>query len=37
MASNEIDLANPISWRCINYNNIAKLIQGEGSFKSIKR
>jgi hypothetical protein len=36
MAANEIDLANPISWRCINYNNIAKLLQGEGTFKNIK-
>ena len=37
MASNEIDLANPISWRCINYNNIAKLLRGEEIFKNIKR
>ena len=36
MAANEIDLANPISWRCINYNNVAKLLQGEGTFKNIK-
>jgi hypothetical protein len=36
MASNEIDLANPVSWRCINYNSIAKLLQGEGTFKNIK-
>ena len=36
MAANEIDLANPISWRCINYNNIAKLLQGERTFKNIK-
>jgi hypothetical protein len=36
MATNEIDLANPISWRCINYNNVAKLLQGEGTFKNIK-
>jgi hypothetical protein len=36
MAANEIDLANPISWRCINYNNVAKLLNGEGTFKNIK-
>ena len=36
MATNEIDLENPISWRCINYNNVAKLLQGEGTFKNIK-
>jgi hypothetical protein len=36
MAVNEIDLSNPISWRCINYNNVAKLLQGEGTFKNIK-
>ena len=36
MAVNEFDLENPISWRCINYNNIAKLLQGERTFKNIK-
>jgi len=36
MSVNENELANPISWRCINYKNIAKLVQGEGTFKNIK-
>jgi len=33
---NKFDLANPISWRCINYSNINKLLQNDGSFKNIK-
>lgn len=37
MAANEIDLANPISWRCIDYNSINKLLQGDGIFKNIKK
>jgi hypothetical protein len=36
IATNDIDLANPISWRCINYKNIAKLLQGDKNFKNIK-
>ena len=36
MAVNEFDLENPISWRCINYNNVAKLLNGEDTFKNIK-
>ena len=36
IATNDIELANPISWRCINYKNIAKLLQGDRNFKNIK-
>jgi hypothetical protein len=36
IATNDIELSNPMSWRCINYKNIAKLLQGERTFKNIK-
>ena len=36
MSANEIDLANPISWRCINYKNIAKLLKSDNIFKNIR-
>jgi len=36
IATNEIDLANPVSWRCINYNNFKKLLKSDGTFKNIK-
>jgi hypothetical protein len=36
IATNEIDLANPVSWRCINYNNFKKMLKSDGTFKNIK-
>lgn len=36
MGVNEIELENPVSWRCLNYSNINALLSSEGSFKNIK-
>lgn len=34
---NKVDLANPNSWRCVNYTNISKLRRTNGVFKDIKK
>ena len=36
IAISDIELSNPISWRCINYKNIEKLLKGDRNFKNIK-
>jgi hypothetical protein len=37
LAANTADLGNPNSWRCVNYQNIAKLKKPNGVFKDIKK
>jgi hypothetical protein len=37
LCANTVDLGNPNSWRCINYNNIARMKKLDGTFKDIKK
>lgn len=36
MTVSKTDLANPIAWRCINYNNISKLLTSDDTFINVK-
>ena len=37
LTTTPVELANPNSWRCVNYKNIAKLRKTGGVFKDIKK
>ena len=37
LCANTVDLGNPNSWRCINYNSIARMKKLDGTFKDIKK